>query len=112
MDFWWSVGAGSAAVSVLLNHLMRWRNIEYGSMEDMHIVTWYQLMHSIGIMVASGPGGTRPAPVAAALMGAGLLLFSGSSYLIALTQKGWLFFVPPVGLLACLAGWPALALRK
>lgn len=40
---------------------------------------------------------------------AGIVLFSGSLYLLALTQKSWLGAVTPLGGIAFLAGWGVLA---
>ena len=75
--------------------------------------TRYHLFHSVGIILASGPLGTRAAPVAAALMGAGILLFSLPLYVHVLSDKSIRpFFLLPAGILAFSAGWTALALRK
>ena len=61
--------------------------------------TRYHLFHSVGIILASGALGTRAAPVAGALMGAGILVFSGSLYLLGNIQP---FFVLRWG------SWPLL----
>ena len=46
---------------------------------------------------------------ALALFVAGTVLFSGSLYLLALTGQRWLGAITPLGGLALIAGWAALA---
>ncbi len=41
----------------------------------------------------------------------GTVLFSGSLYLLALTNRGWLGVVTPIGGLCFLAGWLWLIIR-
>jgi uncharacterized membrane protein YgdD (TMEM256/DUF423 family) len=72
----------------------------------------YHLVHSLALAVAAlaarGPV-RRRANIAAALFLAGILLFSFSLYLIALT--GWVgfAFATPAGGIAFIAGWIMLA---
>ncbi|MEY5009181.1 MAG: hypothetical protein RLZZ253_320 [Verrucomicrobiota bacterium] len=46
------------------------------------------------------------------MMAAGVLVFSGSLYVLAVTQIKWLGAVTPLGGLLLLAGWTALAFGK
>ena len=66
----------------------------------------YQMWHALA-MVALGLGPLR-ARAAAWLFAAGILLFSGSLYLMALTGTRALGMVTPVGGLLLIAGWAAL----
>ena len=50
--------------------------------------------------------------MAARLFGAGVVLFSGSLYGYVLTERRKLAMAAPVGGLAFIAGWIALATRK
>jgi uncharacterized membrane protein YgdD (TMEM256/DUF423 family) len=43
---------------------------------------------------------------------AGVLIFSGSLYLLAATNTRWLGAITPIGGLCLLAGWAALALHS
>ena len=43
------------------------------------------------------------------LLLAGLILFSGSLYLLALTGAGWLGAITPLGGIASIAGWLTVA---
>ncbi|MEZ4669548.1 MAG: DUF423 domain-containing protein [Anaerolineae bacterium] len=49
-------------------------------------------------------------PLAGWLFLLGIILFSGSLYVMALTGKRWLGAITPLGGLAFLAGWACLAL--
>jgi uncharacterized membrane protein YgdD (TMEM256/DUF423 family) len=70
----------------------------------------YHLVHAAVLLFISG---RRPVPRAAFyLMFGGVLFFSGSLYLLALTNLKWLGAVTPLGGLGILAGWLFLALAK
>lgn len=68
----------------------------------------YHLAHALAMglaaLAASGPAAKR-AQRAAALFLAGIVLFSGSLYLLALTGASAFGFVTPLGGLAFIAGW-------
>lgn len=68
----------------------------------------YHFVHALALLVlAVLPGASR---AAAGLFLAGIVLFSGSLYLLALTNIKWLGAVTPLGGLCFLAGWLALIL--
>lgn len=73
----------------------------------------YHLVHAaamaIAALAARGAAASR-AQMAAALFLAGILLFSGSLYLLTLTGLRAFGTITPVGGLALVAGWLALAL--
>ncbi len=60
----------------------------------------YQLVHSVAALWAAGRN-----PGVVWLWAAGVLLFSGSLYLLAVTSMKWLGPITPVGGLLFLAGW-------
>lgn len=66
----------------------------------------YQMFASIGLQLS---GASRPG---APLLLAGCLIFSGSLYLMCLTDQRWLGAVTPLGGIAMIAGWISLALRR
>jgi uncharacterized membrane protein YgdD (TMEM256/DUF423 family) len=73
----------------------------------------YHMYHALAMGLAAllpGEPGVRRARTAAALFLAGIVLFSGSLYLLALTGARVLGFVTPLGGLAFVAGWLFLAL--
>lgn len=70
----------------------------------------YHLLHALALLVLATT--LRPVPAGPArLLAGGILLFSGSLYLLALTGARWLGAVTPLGGLCFLAGWGWLALR-
>jgi uncharacterized membrane protein YgdD (TMEM256/DUF423 family) len=73
----------------------------------------YHMYHALamGLAALAGRGRARGAAVLAeGLFLAGIILFCGSLYLLALTNMPTLGFVTPLGGLAFLAGWGALAM--
>jgi uncharacterized membrane protein YgdD (TMEM256/DUF423 family) len=72
----------------------------------------YQLVHALALLavawaITRWPG--RTALYAGALFIAGIVLFSGSLYLLALTGERSLGAITPFGGVAFLAGWACLA---
>jgi len=73
----------------------------------------YQMYHALAMglaALAARGAAAKLANIAAALFCAGILLFSGSLYLLALTGVAALGIVTPLGGLCLIAGWIALAL--
>lgn len=72
----------------------------------------YQMYHALALFVVAWAAGTLAVPAATwagGLFLAGIVLFSGSLYLLVLTDTPWLGAVTPLGGVAFLAGWGALA---
>ena len=73
----------------------------------------YQMYHALALFVAAWATvrwSGRLATTAGWLFTTGILVFSGSLYLLALTGERWLGAVTPLGGLCFLAGWGSLAL--
>lgn len=72
----------------------------------------YQMYHALALLVAAWAAGAWASP-AATWAGysflAGIVLFSGSLYLLVLTGTSWLGAVTPLGGVAFLTGWGLLA---
>jgi len=76
-----------------------------------HNGTWetavlYHLVHAVVLLVLVMRG--LGSSLAWRLFFAGIILFSGSLYLLSLTRIGWLGAITPVGGLLLLAGWLSL----
>jgi uncharacterized membrane protein YgdD (TMEM256/DUF423 family) len=74
----------------------------------------YHMYHALALLAVAWACSRWPgaAPVAAGwLFVAGIVLFSGSLYLMTLTGQRWLGAVTPIGGLAFLLGWALLAGR-
>jgi uncharacterized membrane protein YgdD (TMEM256/DUF423 family) len=68
----------------------------------------YQMWHAVAL-VAIGANGAARFGAAPALLGAGIVLFSGSLYLMALTELRWFGAVTPIGGMLLIAGWGLIA---
>ena len=72
----------------------------------------YQMYHALALMAVAWAS-TRwfgaAAPTAGWLFVAGIVLFSGSLYVLALSGVRWLGAITPIGGLCFLAGWVGLA---
>jgi uncharacterized membrane protein YgdD (TMEM256/DUF423 family) len=72
----------------------------------------YQMYHALALLAVACVASRWPGSAVQAagwLFAAGIVVFSGSLYLLALTSTRWLGAVTPLGGLALLAGWLALA---
>jgi len=79
-----------------------------------HTAVLYHLIHALGLLVlaALAPqlgGMVGSLALAAWCLLAGILLFSGSLYLLVLTDTPWLGAITPVGGVAFILGWLLLA---
>ena len=68
----------------------------------------YQMAHALALLLIAALGPPR-ARLAAALMSVGILIFSGTLYLMALGFPHWLGAITPLGGLLLIAGWLTLA---
>jgi uncharacterized membrane protein YgdD (TMEM256/DUF423 family) len=69
----------------------------------------YQMYHALALLAASRVAARGGGTAAGWLFAAGIVVFSGSLYLLALTGIRWLGAVTPIGGLAFMAGWLLLA---
>ena len=79
-----------------------------GMLDVWNKAVFYQFIHGIALLVLALYGTINRG--ACLLLLLGILLFSGSLYLLALTNLRWLGAVTPVGGLCFLAGWAWLVL--
>lgn len=78
-----------------------------------HIATRYQMYHALALMAAAWAVDRWPGHAAATagwLFIAGIIVFCGSLYLLAFGAPRWFGAITPIGGLAFIAGWIALAL--
>jgi len=70
----------------------------------------YHLAHAVALLALAlyGSAAGRSVALPAALFAAGIVLFSGSIYLLVLGGPRWLGPVTPLGGVALLAGWLSL----
>lgn len=120
---WISAGSLLLALAVGIGafgaHGLRGRLDEY-SMGVYEKAVFYHFVHAIGILLAGvllkvQAVGEGAGTWSAALLLAGILLFSGSLYVLAVSGQRWLGAVTPFGGLCFIAGWLLLgfsAIRK
>ena len=111
---WFAAGAGLAGLGVLLGafgaHGLRER-LTPDLLAVYETGIRYHLIHALGLLaVAWASERWANAWVGAAgwLFVAGIVVFSGSLYLLAVTGTRWLGAITPIGGLCFLAGWAAL----
>jgi len=105
------LGALAVAAGAFGAHALRDR-MEPASLNTFETAVRYQLVHTIALIVAAQRGAQHPsraASLAGGLFLAGILLFSGSLYALAFGAPHATGVITPVGGLAFIAGWVALA---
>ena len=112
---WFAAGAVAAGVGVVLGafgaHGLKAR-LAPDLLAVFETGVRYHLVHALGLLAVGGAAARWPSTwcnAAGWLFLAGILVFSGSLYLLALTGARWLGAITPVGGLAFIAGWAALA---
>lgn len=116
---WMAVGALFAFLGVALGafgaHALRTR-ITPRDLEIFEVAVRYQLTHALALLITGlilwwrGLDVSRLLTLTPWLFAAGIVIFSGSLYLLVLTGKRWLGAVTPIGGVLFLAGWFLLAL--
>ena len=83
-------------------------------LDQFDVAARYHLVHAAALLaVAALPvGSPRGRRTAAWLLTAGIVLFSGSLYLLVVTDTPWLGAITPLGGLAWIAGWLTLAVTS
>jgi len=106
------IGALSVVLAALGEHALTGR-LAPRALSAFATAARFQMIHALAMglaaLAARGAAASR-AKLAALLFLVGILLFSGSLYGLALTGISVLGFLTPVGGLALIAGWIALAL--
>ncbi|MEO5754659.1 MAG: DUF423 domain-containing protein [Chthoniobacterales bacterium] len=98
-----AVGLGAFGAHALKNTLQT-----NDTTEVWKTAVLYHFVHALALLVlAALPTVSR---AGSSLFVAGIMIFSGSLYLLALTNIKWLGAVTPLGGLCFLAGWTCLAL--
>jgi uncharacterized membrane protein YgdD (TMEM256/DUF423 family) len=114
---WSAIGAAGLGLAVMLGafgaHGLRGRLDAY-AMGIYERAVFYQFIHAMGLLVVPilvRTNALRPAAgtLVCALLLAGIVFFSGSLYLLALTGTRWLGAVTPIGGLCFIAAWLVLA---
>ncbi len=116
-NLWATIGAISAAIAVAFGafgaHALK-KRLGAEALAWWGTATHYHFVHALGLFavawIATWSLHPRLVAVAGGSMVAGLMLFSGSLYVMALTDQRWLGAVTPLGGTAWIVGWVCLAL--
>lgn len=115
MKIFWILGALFALLSVGAGafgaHGLRAR-LEPDLLAIFETAARYQMYHALALLATAWAVERWPgtgAALAGWLFVAGILIFSGSLYLLVLTGTRWLGAITPIGGVAFLAGWAVLA---
>jgi len=82
----------------------------YGTSAIWQTAALYHLVHSV-VLLALGQRETAP-KLAVWLFVAGIAVFSGSLYVLAMTNIKWLGAITPLGGLSLMGGWLCVAFRR
>ena len=117
MKSWILLGAFLAALAVILgafgSHVLKSRL----SSEDLAIFETgvrYHMYHALGLVMIGILGfhyNSDAIQLPAILLTFGILIFSGSLYLLVLTGTRWMGAIAPIGGLSFIAGWIMLILK-
>ncbi|MAV69318.1 MAG: hypothetical protein CMG04_00685 [Candidatus Marinimicrobia bacterium] len=117
MKTWLIIGACLAGVSVLFGafgaHGLKTR-VSSDDLGIFETAVRYQMYHSLGILFISTLGITKSFPdnillIPTYLMVAGIIIFSGSLYILVLTNTRWLGAITPIGGGLLIFSWFLLA---
>jgi uncharacterized membrane protein YgdD (TMEM256/DUF423 family) len=111
-----TLGAAFAALGIAAGafgaHGLRGR-VSPEMLEIFETAARYQMYHALGLLAVAWAAARWPQPMVAVAgwcMVAGIVVFSGSLYVLSVTGIRWLGAITPFGGLAFIAGWLALAL--
>ena len=113
---WFATGAALCGVGVVLGafgaHGLRDR-LAADMLDVFETGVRYHFIHALGLIAVAWAAARWPngwVVAAGWLFVAGIVIFSGSLYLLALTGARWLGAITPIGGLCLIAGWAVLAL--
>jgi len=107
-----AAGTSAVALGAFGAHALRPLLTERGSLDTWQTASIYHLLHAVAILAAAVAIGDQAAPLrargwkrAAYCWAAGITLFSGSLYVLALGGPRWLGPITPLGGVLLIAGW-------
>jgi uncharacterized membrane protein YgdD (TMEM256/DUF423 family) len=107
------LGGLAVAAGAFGAHGLRDR-LDARNLEIFETASRYQMYHALALVAVgllAAPGDVRSTSIQVAGWGflIGTIVFSGSLYALALTDQRWLGAITPIGGVAFLVGWVALA---
>ena len=116
---WIAVGGASALVAVMLGafgaHALEGRLTAH-YLEVFKTAAYYQMVHALALILIGQRAEMRPQsrllPISCGLMAAGVAIFCGSLYILAVTGERRLGMIAPLGGLSFMAGWAAFVIAE
>jgi uncharacterized membrane protein YgdD (TMEM256/DUF423 family) len=115
MRLFFALGSALAGLAVALGafaaHGLRAR-LTPADLATFETAVRYQMYHALALLAVAGAIARWSSVTAAAagwLFTAGIVIFSGSLYVLVLTGPRWLGAITPIGGVAFLVGWALLA---
>jgi len=115
---WFAAGAVAGAVGVALGafgaHGLKSR-VSPEMLAVFEVGVRYQMVHALGLLAVGWAAGRWPGATVSAsgwLFLAGIVIFSGSLYVMTFTGARWLGAITPLGGLAFISGWVCLAVAS
>ncbi len=113
-NFYFAVGAAFSLLSVLLGafgaHTLK-DKLSKEMLDIFEVAVRYQMYHGIGLIVvawAFSQWESNYISAAGWCFIVGILIFSGSLYILSLTGLRWFGAITPIGGIAFIAGWGCL----
>jgi uncharacterized membrane protein YgdD (TMEM256/DUF423 family) len=101
------IGAAAVGLGAFGAHGLEDLLVEHGRVETWETAAFYHLVHSVVLLVLVSRKVWRPWAWTA--FATGITVFSGSLYVLSLSQHGWLGAITPIGGILLIAGWISLA---
>lgn len=110
---WGAIMAGAAvAIGAFGAHALKPMLIAAGREDTFELAVRYQFYHSLALLIVGVLGRhiqAKQLGISALFFIAGIVIFSGSLYVLSLTGITWLGAITPIGGIFFLAGWVMLA---
>ncbi len=113
-NFFFSLGSGLSLLTVVFGafgaHALR-SKLSPEMLETFEVAVRYQMYHSLGIIATAWAASQWQNHLTTAsgwCFFAGILIFSGSLYIMCFTGARWLGAITPIGGLAFIGGWACL----
>ena len=103
------VGAGAFGAHALSGHFDKYPQLE----ATYQTAVRYHLIHGLALFAVAWAAGRWPSSlvnISGWLIVAGILIFSGSLYMLAMTDTSWLGAITPLGGATFIGGWILLAI--
>ena len=98
-----AIGALAVALGAFGAHGLEDFLVAHSRADTWNTAVFYHLVHSVVLLVLTTRTQWRPTPWTLIALGIGF--FSGSLYLLCLTQVTWLGAITPIGGILLIAGW-------